>query len=121
MVWGIALLIFVLGLPSMMSQGMIPALNKLPFYQDRDFLTFVADMCDISLTVGGCLMCIFIRNRYKLSEMNKELSEGNPTFMGTSLQKYLNITIGWICPIILGIMSVIIILEKFFGLENLMN
>jgi neurotransmitter:Na+ symporter, NSS family len=120
-VWGIALLIFLLGLPSMVSQGMVPSLNKLAFYQDRDFLTFVADMCDISLTVGGCLMCLFIRNRYKLSEMNAELTEGNPTFMGTSLQKYLNITIGWVCPIILGVMSVIIILEKFFGLEKLFS
>jgi NSS family neurotransmitter:Na+ symporter len=118
-VWGIALLIFILGLPSMVSQGMIPALNKLPFYQDQDFLTFVADMTDISLTVGGCLMCIFISKRYTLKEMNKELSEGNERFMGTTIQKYLNITIGWVCPIILGIMSVIIILEKFFGLEKL--
>jgi NSS family neurotransmitter:Na+ symporter len=120
-VWGIALLIFILGLPSMVSQGMVPALNKLPFYQDQDFLTFVSDMTDISLTVGGCLMCIFISKRYTLKEMNKELSEGNERFMGTTIQKYLNITIGWVCPIILGIMSVIIILEKFFGLEKLFS
>jgi NSS family neurotransmitter:Na+ symporter len=120
-VWGIALLIFILGLPSMVSQGMVPALNKLPFYQDQDFLTFVSDMTDISLTVGGCLMCIFISKRWSIKEMNDELSLGNERFMGTSLQKYLSITIGWVCPIILGIMSVIIILEKFFGLENLLG
>jgi NSS family neurotransmitter:Na+ symporter len=118
-VWGIALLIFVLGLPSMVSQGMVPSLNKLSFYKDQDFLTFVSDMCDISLTVGGCLMCIFIRNRWSIKEMNEELSFGNERFMGTSLQKYLNVTIGYVCPIILGVMSVIIILEKFFGLNNL--
>lgn len=120
-VWGIALLIFILGLPSMVSQGMVPALNKLPFYQDQDFLTFVADMTDISLTVGGCLMCIFIGKRWSIKEMNDELALGNERFMGTSLQKYLHITIGYVCPIILGIMSVIIILEKFFGLENLLK
>lgn len=120
-VWGIALVIFLLGLPSMVSQGMVPSLNKLPFYKDQDFLTFISDMSDISLTVGGCLMCIFIRKRYTLDEMNKELTEGNERFMGTTIQKYLNITIGWVCPIILGIMSVIIILEKFFGLENLVG
>ena len=120
-VWGIALLIFVVGLPSMISQGMVPALNKLPFYQDQDFLTFIADMCDISLTVGGCLMCIFIRKRWSIAGLNKELSLGSETFMGSSLQKYLNITIGYICPIILGVMSVIIILEKFFGLNRLMG
>ena len=120
-VWGIALLIFILGLPSMVSQGMVPSLNKLPFYQDQDFLTFVADMTDISLTVGGCLMCIFIRKRWSIAEMNSELTSGNERFMGTSIQKYLNITIGWVCPIILGIMSVVIILEKFFGFDKLLN
>ena len=118
-VWGIALLIFLIGIPSMISQGMVPAFNKLPFYKDQDFLTFISDMSDISLTVGGCLMCIFIRNRWRLAEMNTELTSGNERFMGTSLQRYLNITIGYVCPIILGIMSVIIILEKFFGLDKL--
>ena len=118
-VWGVALLIFILGIPSMISQGMIGWLNQLPFYRDRDFLTFVSDMCDISLTVGGCLMCIFIRNRWSIKEMNDELTIGNPTFMGSPIQKYLNVTIGYICPIILGIMSVLIIIEKFFGLEGL--
>ena len=38
-VWLLAGLVFVLGLPSMVSQGMVPALNKLGFYQGRDFLT----------------------------------------------------------------------------------
>jgi neurotransmitter:Na+ symporter, NSS family len=118
-VWGMALLIFVLGVPSMISQGMVPALNKLPFYQDRDFLTFVSDMCDISLTIGGCLMCIFIRNRWGIDNMNAELALGNERFMGSSLQKYLHVTIGYVCPIILGAMSVLIILDKFIGLNRL--
>ena len=118
-VWGIAILIFVVGIPSMVSQGLVPFLSKLSFYKDRDFLTFVSDMCDISLTVGGCLMCIFISKRWGLKEMNAELSLGNEKFMGTNLQKYLNVTIGYVCPIILGIMSVLIIVDKFVGLNQL--
>jgi neurotransmitter:Na+ symporter, NSS family len=115
-VWGIALLVFILGIPSMISQGMIPGLNQMAFYQDRDFLTFVSDMCDISLTVGGCLMCIFISKRWGIDNMNAELALGNERFLGTSLQKYLNVMIGYVCPIILGIMSILIIYDKFFGL-----
>jgi NSS family neurotransmitter:Na+ symporter len=118
-VWGMALVIFILGVPSMISQGMIPSLNKLAFYQGRDFLTFVSDMCDISLTVGGCLMCIFIRNRWSLAEMNSELSVGTEKYMGSPVQKYLNVMIGYVCPIILGIMSVFIILDKFIGLNRI--
>ncbi len=56
MVWALAIGIFILGLPSMMSQGMVEWLNKLPFYpligaQKGDFLSFVADMCRHQL---GC-------------------------------------------------------------------
>ena len=116
--WGIALLIFILGLPIMASQGMIPALNKLTFYKGQDYLVFVADMCDISLTVGGCLMCIFITRRWKIENMHAELEIGNPNYKTSFLKKYLNITIQYVCPILLGILSILIIIDKFIGLEK---
>lgn len=117
-VWGLAILIFILGLPSMVSQGMIPALNKLPFYQGRDFLTFVSDMCDISLTIGGCLMCAFITYKWKIHNMNEELSIGYDGYMGSILQKYLNFVIQYVCPVLLGILSILVIIDKFFGIEK---
>jgi neurotransmitter:Na+ symporter, NSS family len=118
-VWIMALIIFVVGLPSMMSQGMIPLFNKLLFYRGQDFLTFVADMCDISLTVGGCLMCIFISRSWGIHNMDKELAHGSDSYMNSALRKYLHVSIRWICPILLGIMSILIIIEKFVGIENL--
>jgi neurotransmitter:Na+ symporter, NSS family len=113
-VWGIALLIFVLGLPSMVSQGMIPALNKMSFYKDRDFLTFVSDMSDISLTVGGCLMCVFITYRWKIHNMDEELSLGDPAYKDSFFRKYLNFTIQYVCPTLLGVLSIMVIIDKFF-------
>jgi neurotransmitter:Na+ symporter, NSS family len=118
-VWALALFIFVVGIPSMVSQGMLPALSKLPFYKGRDFLTFVADMSDIFLTVGGCLMCLFIRYRWKLHNMNAELANGNDTFQGSFLQKYINFTISWVCPILLGVLSVLVVFDKFYGIDRI--
>ncbi len=115
--WGLAGLIFVLGLPSLVSQGKVEFLSHLSFYKDRDFLTFVSDMCDISLTVGGCLMCIFIRKRWTIANMNEELSIGNDTYAGSLLRKYIDFTISWVCPILLGILSLLIIFDKFWGIE----
>jgi NSS family neurotransmitter:Na+ symporter len=119
-VWGLAALIFVLGLPSMVSQGMIPALNKLTFYRGQDFLSFVADMCDISLTVGGCLMCVFIVKQWRIGNLDAELTSGSPTYSTSFLKKYLHFTIGYVCPILLGVLSIMVILEKFIGLENIL-
>lgn len=117
-VWSTSLVIFVIGLPSMVSQGMVPFLNKLPFYQGRDFLTFVSDMCDISLTIGGCLMCAFITYRWKINNMHEELAIGNDGYMNSWLKKYIHFMISFVCPTLLGVLSILIILDKFFGLEN---
>jgi NSS family neurotransmitter:Na+ symporter len=118
-VWALALFIFVAGLPSMVSQGLVEPLSKLSFYQGRDFLSFVSDMSDIMLTVGGCLMCLFIRYRWKLYNMNEELELGNEGYRSSFLRHYLNFAISWVCPILLGVMSILITFDKFFGIDKL--
>ncbi|NOT76495.1 MAG: sodium-dependent transporter [Cyclobacteriaceae bacterium] len=116
-VWGLSGLIFVIGLPSMFSQGIVPMLNHLPVHNSPDFLSFVADLCDIMLISGGCLMCFFIRNKWKIDNLNKELAIGNPGYLNSALQAYVNFSISWICPVILSILSTLVIIDKFFGLE----
>jgi NSS family neurotransmitter:Na+ symporter len=116
-VWGMAGLIFLLGLPSMFSQGMVPFLNKLPIHNSPDFLSFVADLCDIILVTGGCVMCFFIRFKWKIANMNDELIIGNPGYAGSFVQGFINFSIMWFCPIVLSILSVLVIADKYFGLE----
>lgn len=115
-VWVLSSVIFILGLPSMMSFGKFEVLNKLWFYKDRDFLTFIADITDITLTVGGCLMCLFISRKWKLGNFDSELQKGNNRYAGSFVQKYIHVSIAYICPILLAILSVLVIADKFFGL-----
>jgi neurotransmitter:Na+ symporter, NSS family len=120
-VWSLAAGIFLIGMPSMMSQGIkgFELLNKLSFYQGKDFLTFISDTADMGLTIGGCLMCVFISYRWKINSMNEELSLGNEKYMQSFIQKYISFAIRYICPVLLGVMSVLIIYDKFFGLNKL--
>lgn len=115
--WSTAALIFILGLPTMYSQGIVPILNKLPIHNSPDFLSFISDLCDISLTTGGCIMCFFIRNKWKLSNLHEELAIGNSGYVGSFVQSYINFCISWTCPIILTLLSTLVIIDKFFGLE----
>lgn len=115
-VWILCAVIFILGLPSLASFGVVPFLNQLAFYKNRDFLTFIADMTDITLTIGGCFMCLFITYRWKIHNMNKELAEGNAGFMNSFARRYVNFTIAYVCPPLLGILSILIIIDKFWGL-----
>jgi neurotransmitter:Na+ symporter, NSS family len=114
--WILSFIIFLIGLPSLMSFGAVPALNKLSFYQNRDFLTFIADMTDITLTIGGCLMCVFITYQWRIKNLDHELAQGNENYARSFTRKYINFTIVYVCPSLLGILSVLIIIDKFFGL-----
>jgi NSS family neurotransmitter:Na+ symporter len=118
-VWTLTAVIFLLGLPSLMSFGAVPVLNKLSFYKDREFLTLVMDITDLTLTIGGCLMCIFIAHRWKIRNMNEELKQGNNSFSGSITQAYINFTIRYVCPVLLGILSVLVFIDKFWGLNSI--
>jgi NSS family neurotransmitter:Na+ symporter len=120
-VWSLAAGIFILGMPSMLSQGIkgFEFLNKLSFYQGKDFLTFISDTADMGLTIGGCLMCVFISYRWKIHNMNEELAFGNENYKKSFVQKYISFAIQYICPLLLGVMSLLIIYDKFFGLDKI--
>jgi neurotransmitter:Na+ symporter, NSS family len=114
-VWSLAIVIFMIGIPSALSQGASPLFSALTFYKGKDFLTFIADITDITLTVGGCLMCIFIAHRWKIHNLDHELEQGNPGYLRSFTRRYINLTIVYVCPLLLGVLSVLILIDKLFG------
>lgn len=117
-VWGLALFIFIVGLPSMLSQGAAGIFSDLSFYGHKDFLTFVADVfSDVSLPLGGCLMSIFIAVKWKKENFAEEISHGNPKYKGSFIMKFTNIMITVICPVVLGFLFINTVLDKFFHIS----
>jgi NSS family neurotransmitter:Na+ symporter len=119
--WILALVIFLMSVPSLLSQGTpgFELLNKMSFYRGQDFMTFISDLVDISMTLSGFLLCIFVTYRWKLHNMHEEMQEGSPGYMTSGIHHFINFSLRFICPIALGIIFLMLILEKFFGLDNI--
>ncbi len=119
-VLGTALLVFLIGIPSMLSQGAVDFFSNFLFYEGKTkaVLDIVFDIfSDVGLPLGGFLMTIFIISKWKMKNFNQELATGNPTYMGSFMQKYLNFILTYFAPAFLGIMFVLTILKKFFDIS----
>ncbi len=117
-VWMLAGLIFIIGLPSMLSQGAVDAFSVMSWYDDKSFLDFVAEVfSDISLPLGGCLMSIFIATRWKTKNMSEEIGNGYPAYKGSIVEKFINLVITILAPLMLGIMFINTMLDKFFDVQ----
>jgi len=117
-----ALVVFLLGLPSMLSQGAVSFLSPPNFMRfegkDQSFLDLISGLfLDVGLPLGGFLMCIFIARQWSTHHLAEEIIDGNPNFVGSAMQKFLNLMITVVCPVVLGIIVLITVLQKFAGVQ----
>lgn len=116
--WSFALLIFIIGLPSMLSMGSVEIFSVLPFYNDKSTLEFVSEVfSELCLPLGGCLMCLFIVRKWGQHNMSDEISYGNKKYLGSFLEKYINFTIKYLCPVVLAAFAIMLVLDKILGLD----
>ena len=112
-----ATVVFLVGVPSMLSQGAVDGFTNFMYYENtnKTVLDVVFDIfSDTGLPLGGLLMCIFISKRWKLNNFSQELAQGNPGFIGSKMQKYINFSITYFAPFLLGVMFITTVLQKFF-------
>lgn len=117
-VWVLAGIVFVIGLGSMLSQGAVGFFSNFLHYEgaDKTFLDFVDDIFNqAGLPLGGFLMSLFIAMRWKTANMADEIAEGYPEFKGSIVQKFVNVMITYVAPVLLGIIFLLTVLQKFFG------
>lgn len=115
-----SLIIFIAGIPSMLGNGYSAFFSNFITYigaeSATDFMTFFGHLADILLLLGGCLIVFFAAHIWKTKNLNTELSVGYPAYEGSFVQKFLNFTISYFCPIILGGLFVLVVLSHFFGI-----
>lgn len=116
---GLATFIFIIGLPSMLSQGAVDAFSAGFLHYDetdKSFLDVIDDVFNTTgLPLGGFLLTLFIATKWKTHNMSEEILSGNSGYAGSSMQKFINVMITFVCPAILGIIVVLTILDKFIG------
>ena len=101
--WIVAALIFALGIPSMISgsfMGLVLLIANKTF-----------------LPLGGFLISIFVAWVWKKKNFNAELAIGAEGSEGSILHKYVDFMIAYVCPVILGGITLVTILENYFGVN----
>jgi len=119
-VWLSAIAIFLIGLPSMLSHGAVDALTNFLSYEGKtkSFFDFVFDVfSDTGLPFGGLMMSIFISRKWGMKNFDKEIASGNDSYLTSIWRTFLHITLKYVSPILLGVIFVITILEKFLGIK----
>lgn len=120
-VWLVSLIIFILGLPSLMANGYSEFLTNFITYvgadAPTDFMTFLGHIAnDTFLPLGGILITIFAAYVWKKKNLNLEIESGYESFKDSFVEKYINLAISFISPVILSILLVLSVLETFFGI-----
>lgn len=120
--WGVAVFIFVLGIPSLLGAGASEFFAKFIQLPGLDspvsFMKFVGLVGGSTfLSLGGFLISIFTAYVWKKSNFNQEILSENESTVIRFLRAYVNFAIGIICPLVLGVISVVTILTNYFGVS----
>ncbi len=121
-VWLVAGVIFLLGIPSMMANGYSGFFSHFITYlgadKATDFMTFIGHIAsDSFLPLGGALIAIFAAYVWKKHNLNEEIEQGFPGFKDSLVEKYIDFAITYLAPVVLIIIFVLTVLDRFFGIN----
>lgn len=105
-----------------LSFGRVELFSNLLSYGglNKSFFDLVYDIFyETILPLNGLLLCLFVIYRWKKHSLDAEISQGNDTFAGSLLQKYVNFSLGTFIPFILAVIFVNTVSTIFFG-KNLL-
>ncbi|WGL16206.1 sodium-dependent transporter [Microbulbifer bruguierae] len=117
-IYTIAAIQFVLACACAMSSGMAGWLTSFVTIggSEKSFFGLVELLFyDTILPLNGFLVCVFVIYKWKRANLDRELQEGDPAFAGSLSQRYVNFALGTFIPLILLLVFIITVADKFFG------
>ncbi len=121
--WIVAIFIFIVGIPSLLSAGAVDSLTHFVTLKgagDKSFMDFVGLIAsDTFLPLGGFLIAVFTAYVWKKENFNAEMANGDEEIRGSWLQSYVDFAIGYVCPILLGSIFIVTVLDNFLGIRIL--
>ncbi|MEC8429086.1 MAG: sodium-dependent transporter, partial [Pseudomonadota bacterium] len=83
---------------------------------NKSFFDFVIDVFyDTILPLNGFMICMLVSFRWKKANMDKELEIGAPNYKGSLLERYVNLSLETLIPLMLLFVFINTVLLKFFG------
>ncbi len=101
-----------------LSMGMVGFLSEMVSYGSgvKSLFDIIVDIFyDTILPLNGLLLCLFVSYRWKKQAFSEELSIGNEGFEGSLMQKYLNLSLGTFIPVVLLLIFINTVADKFFA------
>lgn len=121
--WIVAVFIFIVGIPSLLSAGAVDSLTHfitLKGAGEKSFMDFAGLIAsDTFLPLGGFLIAVFTAYVWKKENFNAEMASGDEEIRGSWLQSYVDFAIGYVCPVLLGGIFIVTVLDNFLGIRIL--
>lgn len=107
----LAAVVFVVGLPSALSQGTSEFFSGVSLFGQTGFLDIMNFIfSDLSLPIGGLLLCLFVGWVWGVERSSQEILEGAPPST-TRIISGWNVLIRFVCPAVI----LIVLLNTVFG------
>jgi NSS family neurotransmitter:Na+ symporter len=102
------------------SFGMVDFFTNFTEYAgaNKSFFDVVFDLFyDTILPFNGLLICLFVRYRWKKQNFTAELTQGNEDYKDSWVEKYINFSLGTFIPVIIAIIFVSTVAQKYFAVN----
>jgi len=113
-------LLALLAIPATMSLGMVEPLTNFTSYGGavKSLFDVISDVFyETILPLVGFTVCIFCAYRWKTSGLSSELSVGDAPYIGSRLEKYINVSLGTVIPAILLLVFINTVATKYFAVH----